>query len=127
MRARALHSAKIRELGAALVATGYCQLDEQASVLGLPRSTTWTIVRAQHKNSGLSAAVIKRMLAQPQLPTAVRIKILQYVDEKSAGMYGHNSQQVRRFVKAILPLGLAARLANSSGSCAVARAHNAAN
>jgi predicted DNA-binding transcriptional regulator AlpA len=98
MTAKALHSAKIKELGETLAATGYLQLDEQASVLGLPRSTTWTIVRAKHKNTGLSASVIKRMLGQPRLPAPVRTKIREYVDEKSAGIYGHNSEQVRRFV-----------------------------
>jgi hypothetical protein len=38
------------------------------------------------------------MLAQPQLPALVRRKILEYVDEKSTGMYGHNSMQARRFL-----------------------------
>jgi hypothetical protein len=33
-------------------------------VLGLSRSTTWTILHGRHKNYGLSASVIKRMLAQ---------------------------------------------------------------
>jgi hypothetical protein len=98
MRDRELHAAKIRALGEALVMAGYRYLDGQATVLGLSRSTTWTIMRAKHKTTGLSAALIKRMLAQPRLPPTVRAKISEYVDEKSAGMYGHNPQQVRRFV-----------------------------
>src|SRR5262249_51903518 len=100
---RALQSARIKELGEALVSAGYIYLDEQAQVLGLSRSTTWTILRASHKNSGLSAAVINRMLAQPRLPTLVRMKILEYVKEKPVGPYGHNRLQVRRFA-AQLPL-----------------------
>ena len=53
---------KIRELGDALIATGYLHLDEQADVLGLPRNTTWNTIRARHKTSGLSASVINQML-----------------------------------------------------------------
>lgn len=96
--AKELQSAKISELGETLVATGHLRLDEQATVLGLSRSTTWTITRAQHKSSGLSAAVIKRMLAQPQLPALLRVKIAEYIDQKSAGVYGHNPAQMRRFI-----------------------------
>ena len=62
---KARQSAKIREIGAALVAMGYRALDEQARALGLGRSTAWTILQANHKNSGLSATVIIRMLAAP--------------------------------------------------------------
>jgi hypothetical protein len=94
-------AAKIRQLGEALIATGYRHLDEQALVLGLSRSTTWTIRRGPHKNSGLSASVIRQMLDQPRLPALVQRRILEYVEEKSAGMYGHNSVQVRRFAAAL--------------------------
>jgi predicted DNA-binding transcriptional regulator AlpA len=92
---------KIRELREVLIATGYLRLDEQAGVLGLPRSTTWSIIQAKHKTSGLSGSVINQMLAQPQLPTPVRIKILEYVNEKQAGQYGHKPLQVRRFLAAL--------------------------
>jgi hypothetical protein len=98
---KTLQSAKIRQLGEALIATGHLHLDDQAGVLGLSRSTTWTIVHAAHKNSGLSGAIVKRVLAQPALPGLVRTKIFEYVDEKSAGMYGHNPMQVRRFRAAL--------------------------
>lgn len=101
---KARQAAKIRQLGETLIATGFRRLDEQARVLGLSRSTTWTILNGNHKNSGLSALVIKQMLAQPQLPALVRRKIIEYVDEKSAGMYGHNPMQVRRFVAALSTL-----------------------
>src|SRR5437899_6522902 len=46
---------KIKELGDALIAAGYVTLGQQAQALGLARSTAWTILRASHKGSGLSA------------------------------------------------------------------------
>ena len=96
---RTLQITRIKELGQALIASGYVCLDEQARALGLSRSTTWTLLQANHKTSGLSAAVINRMLAQPELPSAVHAKILEYVEEKSAGIYGHSPRQVRRFTE----------------------------
>ena len=101
MRARELHAAKIRQIAEALVEGGYLSLDEQAGVLGLSRSTTWTIIQAKHKNYGLSGAVIKRMLAQPRLPPAARAKILEYVADTSAGIYGHNPRRARRFLEVL--------------------------
>lgn len=95
--AKARQSAKIRQLGEALVAAGYRRLDEQAKALGLPRSTTWTILKTNHKNSGLSAAVINRMLAAPDLPPRVRLKIVEYIEDKSAGLYGDGKSRVQRF------------------------------
>src|SRR5712671_875775 len=56
---------KISELADTLVLAGFVSLDEQANALGLARSTTWTILKAKHKNYGLSAALIKRVLAKP--------------------------------------------------------------
>jgi hypothetical protein len=90
-------SAKIRELADAARAAGYLTLDEQAKVFGLARSTTWTIANASHKASGLSASTINRMLAAPELPPLVRSKILEYVEEKTAGLYGGSKSQRRRF------------------------------
>ncbi len=98
---KAHQSAKISELGEALASTGHSHLDDQARVLGLPRSTTWTILHGTHKNYGLSAAVIAQMLAQPQLPPLVRTKIIEYVDEKCAGMYGDKPTALRRFSVAL--------------------------
>ena len=65
-------------------------LDDQANALGLSRSTTWTILKGRHKASGLSADIINRMLAAPRLPPLVRAKVLEYVEEKTAGRYGHS-------------------------------------
>src|SRR5215468_1574522 len=101
MRARELHAAKIRQIAEALGEGGYLSLDAQAGVLGLSRSTMWTIIQAKHKNYGLSGAVIKRMLAQPRLPPAARAKILEYVADKSAGIYGHNPGRARHFLEVL--------------------------
>src|SRR6266576_2463654 len=60
MKARQL--AKIQDLGQALIDAGFRMLDEQADALGLARSTAWTILKARHKSSGLSAMIIERML-----------------------------------------------------------------
>jgi hypothetical protein len=95
---KARQSAKIQELGFALIAAGIRTLDEQAAVLGLSRSTTWTILKARHKSSGLSAKIINRMLASPQLPPLVRSKIIEYGEEKAAGLYGGSRVRRRRFI-----------------------------
>jgi len=96
---KARQTTKIREFGDALIASGISTLDEQAKALGVPRSTAWSLLRADHKASGLSATVINRMLAAPQLPALVRAIILEYVAEKVAGRYGHNKIQLRRFAE----------------------------
>ena len=61
---KARQCSKIAELRWALRA-GYPSLDKQASALGLGRSTTWAVLQASHKCSGLSGSVIKRMLRSP--------------------------------------------------------------
>jgi hypothetical protein len=94
---KARQSSKIRELAEAVEAAGFFTLDEQAKVLGVPRSTAWTIRRASHKASGLSASIINRMLAAPELPLMVRAKILEYIQEKATGLYGGSQSQRRRF------------------------------
>jgi hypothetical protein len=98
---KARQSAKIREVGEALIADGIWALDQQAKALGLPRSTTWTILKASHKSSGLSAAIINRMLAAPQLPPRVRLKIFEYLQEKSVGRYGDNDRKIVKFTARI--------------------------
>ena len=95
MKARQV--AKITELGRALIDAGFLTLDEQSKALGLARSTTWTILRASHKGSGLSAAIIKRMLLWPQLPPLARSIIIEYTRDKLAGVYGGSRAQRRRF------------------------------
>jgi hypothetical protein len=95
MKERQSH--KIREMREALVAAGLRSLDEQAKVLGLSRSTAWSVLRGNHKSSGLSVTIINRMLAAPQLPPRVRARIEEYVEEKAAGLYGHSEMQRIRF------------------------------
>jgi hypothetical protein len=79
-------AAKIRELGHALVDAGFLTLDEQSKTLGFARSTTRTILRASHGGSGLSTAIITRMLLSPQLPPLAQRKILEYTTDKLAGV-----------------------------------------
>src|SRR6202047_5154304 len=93
---KARQSAKIRELGQALIDAGLRTLDAQTDALGLPRSTAWTILKTCHKTSGLSAAIIERMLAS-KLPPRARATIVEYVDEKSFGLYGGSRRQQQRF------------------------------
>jgi predicted DNA-binding transcriptional regulator AlpA len=93
----ARQATRIGELGGALVADGVVTLDEQARALGLSRSTAWAVLKANHKASGLAAATISRMLSSPELPPHVRATILTYVEEKLAGLYGHNEEQLGRF------------------------------
>ena len=100
-------SCKIRELGGALITAGFRTLDEQARALGLSRSTAWAVLKANHKASGLAAATISRMLSSPELPTHVRATILMYVEEKLAGLYGHNKKQLRLFAARFNPCDLA--------------------
>ena len=90
-------SLKIKELSDALAAAGLFSLDEQAAALGLSRSTTWTILKARHKNYGLSGSVINRILQRRGLDRYVRAKLIEYVQEKALGYYGHNEIQLRRF------------------------------
>jgi hypothetical protein len=95
--AKARQATRIKELGAALAAAGLATLDDQARALGLSRSTTWAVLKGNHKASGLSTATISRMLFSPELPPHVRATLLMYVEERAAGLFGHNEQQLRRF------------------------------
>jgi hypothetical protein len=94
---RARQFSKIEELVAAVKSAGFLTLDEQAKALGLFRSTAWTIRKASHKASGLSASIINRMLAAPELPPLARTKIREYVEEKATGLYGGSRSQRRKF------------------------------
>ena len=95
---RALQALKIHEIGEALKAAGLRTIQGKATALGLSRSTTWAVLQADYKNSGLSAALVNTMLASPKIPEPVRGKLFEYVDEKISGRYGHNAIQLRRFV-----------------------------
>ena len=91
-------SRKIRQFRGALVEAGFVTIDAQSKVLGLARSTTWAILKGKYKSSGLSATIINRILKAPRLPSAVRARIIEYVEEKAAGLYGHNKAKRLRFI-----------------------------
>ena len=88
---------KIAELRKALVQAGFDSLDKQAAALNLSRSTAWIVLRGNYKASGLSGKIVNRMLASPQLPAGVRMRLREYVDEKLAGSFGHPKHCTRRF------------------------------
>ena len=94
---KARQAIRIKELGAALAADGFVTVDEQARALGLSRSSAWAVLKADHKASGLTVPTINRMLSSPELPPRARVAILTYIEEKLAGLYGHNKKQLRRF------------------------------
>jgi hypothetical protein len=108
---KARQSAKIQKLGQALIDAGLCTLDEQANALGLPRSTAWTILKTCHKSTGLSAMIIERMLGSSKLPPRARAIIVEYVEEKSFGLYGGRRKQQQRFA-----VRLSNTIASSSAS-----------
>ena len=83
---------------------GFVALDEQADVLGLSRSTAWTVLRGMHKTSGLSAMTINRMLATGRLPPRVRLKLLEYIAEKMSGAYGDQEHRLKAFASKISPV-----------------------
>lgn len=97
--AKAKQASKIAGLRDILMDHGCDTLQKQAKVLGISRSTTWYLLGSNYKGSGLSAAVIKRMLASPKLPEGARALIQEYIAEKLLGAYGHERTQLRLFRK----------------------------
>ena len=75
-------------------------------MLGLPRITARRILSAEHKGTGLSARIICRMLSSSELPVLVRAKIMEYAEEKAAGIYGGTERQRRRFTAKLTLRGL---------------------
>lgn len=94
---KAQQAIKIKELRGSLAQAGFATLDEQARALGLARSTTWTLMRGAHKCSGLSAAIIKRMLVSPNLPMQARQVLREYIEARLAGDYGHSRERLQAF------------------------------
>jgi hypothetical protein len=101
---KARQCAKIADLRRVLSVAGYHSLDQRAIALGLSRSTTWVILQANHKSSGLSGSVIKRMLRSRELPPAARKWIEEYVAEKLTGAYGHKRNRLRIFRAQVVDL-----------------------
>jgi hypothetical protein len=58
---KALQCAKIAELREVLLRSGYPSLDKQAVALGLSRSTTWAVLQAGHKSSGLCGKIERQI------------------------------------------------------------------
>ena len=108
--ARKQQRLKIEEIGRTLAECGFVALDEQAYVLGLSRSTAWTVIRGTHKTSGLSAMTINRMLATGRLPPRVRLKLLEYIAEKMSGAYGDQKHRLKAFASRISPVHMHAAL-----------------
>jgi hypothetical protein len=88
---------KIQEIGEALIDEGLTTLGKQSAALGLVRSTAWFILQAKQKRAGITTATLDRMLESPHLPQTVRQKVLEYVIEKAAGLYGHEGDGLRIF------------------------------
>ena len=103
---KARQASKIREIGEALITTGFVSLDAQAKILGLPRSTARRILSAEHKGTGLSARIICRMLSSEPLSPLIRAKIIEYANEKAAGIYGGTETQSRRFTSKLALYGV---------------------
>ena len=108
--ARKQQRLKIEQITRTLAECGFVTLDKQAYVLGLSRSTAWTIIRGTHKTSGLSATTINRMLATGRLPLKVRLKILEYIAEKMSGAYGDRKHCLKAFASRISPVHMQAAL-----------------
>ena len=108
--ARTQQRLKIEEIGTTLAQCGFVALDEQAYVLGLTRSTAWTVIRGKHKTSGLSATTINRMLATGRLPLRVRLTLLEYIAEKMSGAYGDQKHRLEVFASRISPVHMHAAL-----------------
>ena len=66
---KARQTRKIEQLREVLFANRHLRVREQAELLGLGRSTAHAVLQRSYKHSGLSAAIIKRMLACRTYPT----------------------------------------------------------
>ena len=98
---KARQTRKIEQLREVFLTSSRLRVREQATLLGLCPSTAHAVLHCNYKSSGLSAAIIKRMLACPNLPESARTIILEYRNEKIAGLYGHSVSQRRRFMTAL--------------------------
>jgi hypothetical protein len=95
--ARVRQRSKIEEIGAALARAGYTSLDAQARVLGLSRSTAWTLLTGVHKSSGLSASTVNKILSTSRLPREVQRKLVEYLADKVSGLYGDRPHRLKAF------------------------------
>ncbi len=94
--AKARQAAKLAEIREALVAAGCTSAAKQAAVLGVSRATAWVVLNRDTR-AGPSAKILKRILSSPNLPPAARRKIEEFIEEKIAGLYGHDKTRTRWF------------------------------
>ena len=94
--AKARQASKLAEIREALIASGCDTAAKQAAVLGVSRPTAWVVLN-RDKRADPSAIVIKRILSSPNLPPPARRKVEEYVEEKIAGLCGHNKYRIRWF------------------------------
>ena len=84
--AKARQSRKIRELRTALRGAGLIRLDDQARALGLPRSTTWKILKGDHTASVNAALASSRVsTTPPRFSAAVSFRADADVADPDAG------------------------------------------
>ena len=112
----AIQARKIEDLRKAVCAGGPVSLSEHAELLGLGRSTAWTLLKRPYKNSGLTAGVIKRMLASPKLSQGAHAILIEYIEEKANGLYGHSRPQRRRFVGALSDSSASTKFGNDGAA-----------
>jgi hypothetical protein len=93
-RLRKKQASKIAEIHHALVAAGFDTLDEQAAVLKLGRSTAWALLHSD-KKVGPSNRILAYIVTAPRLPLKVRLKVNEYIQAKSLGLYGHCDKSIR--------------------------------
>ena len=82
---KARQTRKIEQLREVFLTDGRLRVRQQANLLGLCPSTAHAVLQRNYKSSGLSAAIIKRMLACPNLPESARTILHEYLNEKIAG------------------------------------------
>ena len=95
-RAKRRQASKLAEIRQALVAAGFDTVRRQATALGVTPPTAWALLN-RDKRTGPSAKIIKRILSSPNLPTAVRRRVEEYIEQKIEGVYGHNEARRRWF------------------------------
>jgi hypothetical protein len=90
---------KITAIRESLIFSGHDTFRKQVLVLGLSRSTAWHLLNGHYKGSGLSAGIVKRILASSTLPGPTREVIQQYIQQKLSGNYGHSRARLMAFRK----------------------------
>jgi hypothetical protein len=91
---KAKQAAQLSKIHDALIVAGYDTVTKQAAVLGLSRSAAWAFLH-KNKRVGPSNMVIKRILLS-KLPRGVRVRILEYIEQKGLGLYGHSERTLRK-------------------------------